>query len=46
MLYDPTLCFLLNKKELKDLHFSLINNNSYNIQYIKDPTEEMKLETV
>ena len=42
ILNDPTLCFLLNKKELKKIYFYLIKNDPCIIQFIKNPTEEMK----
>ena len=43
---DLSLCFLLNKKELENLYFYLIKKHGYNIQYIKEPTEEMKIEAI
>ena len=42
ILNDPTLCFLLNKKELKKIYFYLIKNNPCVIRFIENPTEEMK----
>ena len=42
ILNDPTLCFLLNKKELKKIYFYLIKNNPCVIRFIENPTEKMK----
>ena len=46
VLNDSSLLYLLNKKEINFLYFYLIRNNGLNIKYIKEPTEEMKLEAV
>ena len=46
ILNDPTLCFLLNKKELEDLYFYLIKDNARIIQHIKNLTNEMQLKAI
>ena len=40
-----SLC-LFNKQELDFLYFYLIKDNVYNIQYIKNPSVELELESV
>ena len=46
ILKDVSLLFLLNKKELNSLFFSLIKKDIWIIRYMNNPTEEMQLEAV
>ena len=42
MLEDLILSILLNKKEMEELYFCLIEVDGNFLHYIKNPTEEMK----
>ena len=46
VLKDSTLSILLNKKEIEELYFCLIEVDGNFLHYIKNPTEEMKLKAV